>query len=234
MNYPKHIYEPIRQEVAVAFVKRELKKILPSIEEGQWPEVGKDIKNWFSDSSTLYPVRDFWNGVHGIMMGFRLIDHLLSFITAENIVWTKESVPPDELVTLAEANSDDVRDGDEPIIVTQKRIEGVDRLVVYDGNNRANKAKAEGRKTVTAYVSRFKGKSRKPENYWLPTSLLMEISHFAKKVYESKDEEKYKCYVSIFSDMLNSSESARYEMKNRVIPTESEYKKRVLSDLGLA
>ena len=36
--------------------------------------------------------KGFWNGVHGIMMGFKLYSHLLNFITGENVRWTKEEI----------------------------------------------------------------------------------------------------------------------------------------------
>lgn len=232
--YPDHMYEPIRREIAVSIIRRELKKYLPSIRgESQWSEIKKDIDAWFTDSPCLYPVRDFWNGFHGIVMGFKLLNHLTAFLTAENVEWSKESIAPEALYVPHQGEPGKIIDPNDPVIVTQKRIDGKDKLVVYDGGNRVKLALKNGSRMVNAYVGRFKDESRTPKNYWLPTSLLMEMNHFAKKVFERNDEKMYRCYIEILRDMLKDSDSAKYEMKNRVVPDESEYKRRILTDLGL-
>jgi hypothetical protein len=269
--YPKHLYEQIRREIGVDYVRHELRKYLPSIKGEVWKRIDQDIEGWFDEAPFLYPVRDFWNGVHGIMMGFKLYSHLLNFITGENVRWTKEEIEL-ELLNFGTVNSlvkEMVPEGNEvrlamsgylknerlrkshleemqkwyeiteerstnPIIVTQKRIEGKDKLVVYDGNGRTTLAVLKGRGKILAYVGRFVDERRQPENYWLPTSLLMEIVHFVKKAREMGDDNLYGSYVRVLRDMLDRSESGRYEMLNRVVPKGSKFYDEFMGDLDLS
>lgn len=268
--YPKHLYEQIRREIGVDYVRHELRKYLPSVKGEVWKRIDQDIEGWFDEAPFLYPVRDFWNGVHGIMMGFKLYSHLLNFITGENVRWTKEEIEL-ELLNFGTVNSlvkEMVPEGNEvrlamsgylknerlrkshleemqkwyeiteerstnPIIVTQKRIEGKDKLVVYDGNGRTTLAVLEGRRKILAYVGRFVDERRQPENYWLPTSLLMEIVHFVKKAKEMGDDNLYDSYVRVLRDMLDRSESGRYEMLNRVVSKGSKFYDEFMGDLDL-
>jgi len=269
--YPKHLYEQIRREIGVDYVRHELRKYLPSIKGEVWKRIDQDIEGWFDEAPFLYPVRDFWNGVHGIMMGFKLYSHLLNFITGENVRWTKEEIEL-ELLNFGTVNSlvkEMVPEGNEvrlamsgylknerlrkshleemqkwyeiteerstnPIIVTQKRIEGKDKLVVYDGNGRTTLAVLKGRGKILAYVGRFVDERRQPENYWLPTSLLMEIVHFVKKAREMGDDNLYDSYVRVLRDMLDRSESGRYEMLNRVVSKGSKFYDEFMGDLDLS
>lgn len=224
-SYPPHIYDPIRREVANGYLRHELAKYLPSA-TGSWRE---DIEKWFDGSTEFYPVRDYWNGVHGIMMGFKLYNQLLAFITAENVNWSREKIKISELdyqkfETMAPERND------EPIIVTQKEVDGVDKFIVYDGNNRVNRAAKQGETDIEAFVSRFRDGGRQPLNYWLPTSLLMEVTEYARMAFKNED---YSSFVAVLKRMLSYSESGKYEMKNRVLPKESEFKTKLLADLGL-
>lgn len=269
--YPKHLYEQIRREIGVDCIRHELRKYLPSIKGEVWKRIDQDIEGWFDEAPFLYPVRDFWNGVHGIMMGFKLYSHLLNFITGENVRWTKEEIEL-ELLNFGTVNSlvkEMVPEGNEvrlamsgylknerlrkshleemqkwyeiteerstnPIIVTQKRIEGKDKLVVYDGNGRTTLAVLKGRGKILAYVGRFVDERRQPENYWLPTSLLMEIVHFVKKAKEMGDDNLYDSYVRVLRDMLDRSDSGRYEMLNRVVSKGSKFYDEFMGDLDLS
>lgn len=224
--YPVHIYQPIRREVANSYLRHELVKYLPSA-TGNWRG---DIEKWFNGSTELYPVRDYWNGVHGIMMGFKLYNQLLSFITAENVSWSRERTKLADLTYTDFGDYVPRRLGEEPIIVIQKEVDGVDKFVVYDGNNRVNQAAERGETEIEAWVSRFSDERRAPINYWLPTSLLMEVTDYAKRAFKDED---YQSFVTVLKRMLSFSESGKYEMKNRVLPNESEFKTRLLADLGL-
>lgn len=228
--YPKHIYEKIRQEVANSYVRHELRKYLPSV--NNWPEVDKDIEKWFDSSGALYPVRDYWNGVHGIIMGFKLYNQLLSFITAENVAWALEEVETSKLIYTDFGDHIPKQISPEPIIVTEKLVEGEKKLVIYDGNNRVGQAVKKDEKVIKAYVGRFVGENLTPMNYWLPTSVLMEIVDYAKKADKDKNG-TYEMYVKILIHMLSFSESGKYEMKNRVLPKESEFKTKFLTDLRM-
>ncbi|MBI3954705.1 hypothetical protein HY333_01535 [Candidatus Collierbacteria bacterium] len=227
--YPKHIYEPIRQEVANSYLRHELAKYLPSA-RGNWRA---DIERWFDQSAELFPVRDYWNAVHGVMMGFKLYNHLLAFITAENTSWSREKISISSLSYTDFGEYIPRRVGNEPVIVTQKQVDGVDKLVVYDGNNRVNQAVKRGETEIEAFASRFTDERREPTNYWLPTSVLMEINYFIKNAWEEKNESVYQAGSTILRAMLADSESGRYEMKERVNPKDSDYKKAILKDLNL-
>lgn len=94
-NYPEHIYEPIRREVAVSYIRHELRKYLPTLrDEDAWKKIDTDVAGWFDQSPFLLPVRDFWNGFYGIVMGFNLLIHLCDYVTAQNIIWTREQINP--------------------------------------------------------------------------------------------------------------------------------------------
>lgn len=227
--YPAHIYEPIRREVANSYLRHELAKYLPSM-TGEWR---KDIEKWFDGSAELYPVRDYWNGVHGIMMGFKLYNQLLSYITAENVTWSRGKIG---LVDLTYSDFGDSvprkRRDNEPVIVTQKEVDGVDKMVVYDGNNRVNQAVKSRETEIEAFVGRFSDAHRQPKNYWLPTSVLMEIIDYAKRVYIEKDEALYRSFAAVLKKMLSFSESAKFEVKDRAVHGPEEFKARLLKDLG--
>ncbi len=96
MKYPKHIYDPIRYEVAANIISHELKKLFPSFSHDEYQKLSGQILEWPLDPKkySLSPEpRDFWNGVEGIMTGFRL-KGVVKFITSENVSWTKEKVSP--------------------------------------------------------------------------------------------------------------------------------------------
>jgi len=225
--YPEHIYEPIRVEVAKSYIRHELEKYLPSV-TGAWRE---DIDRWFEGESVgLFPVRDLWNGFYGVLMGFKLLIHLIEFVTAENVIWTKEELAIEKLVFTDFGEYTPRFISKEPVIVTQKRIDQEDKFVVYDGNNRVNQAKKNGQKTIAAYVSRFKGEGRTPTNYWLATPIIYEVYSLAKKA-DKTDPMLYQAYVKVMKDMLAKSESGRYEFINRVPGIEDEFKKKFLIDL---
>jgi len=268
--YPKHLYEEIRKEIGVSYVRHELRKYLPSVRGETWKEIDHDIATWFDDAPFLFPVRDFWNGVHGIMMGFKLYNQLLSFITAENVEWEKKNIELDKL-TFGSVNpvlvdkmgaemgvikAQQIYDRDRgfrdeamgkikswyemtemreehSIIVTEKEMDGEKKLVIYDGNGRVTVAVLQGKKEISAFVSRFVDEELRPRNFWLPTSLLMDITSFAKLAWKENQEGIYESYVRVIGDMLAWSESGKYEMKVRVVPGESEFKKKLFGDLGL-
>lgn len=99
MKYPKHIYEPIRYEVACSIISHELKKVFSEFTKEEYQKLEKQIYGWAKDpekhSLTKEP-RDFWNAVEGIMTGFR-IKGVVKFITAENVTWEKEELDPRKL-----------------------------------------------------------------------------------------------------------------------------------------
>ncbi len=95
-TYPKHIYEPIRSEIAKSYVQHEFRKLLWRIPKEYFKKIDKDISDWPISPELAIP-RDFWNGFHGIAMGFKLKIGLIYLITAENIKWEKVDYPVEKL-----------------------------------------------------------------------------------------------------------------------------------------
>lgn len=98
-EYSSHFYEPIRIRIARDLIEKECRKFFPSIKDEKiWRKMDWDIDNWFDGkASELAPVHDFWNGLEGIMRGFKLKD-ALTFITSENINWKLTKVPVNKIV----------------------------------------------------------------------------------------------------------------------------------------
>jgi len=96
--YPDHLYEPLRREIAVQYLRHELRKLFASIrDEGTWRSLDEDVSRWFDADPELAPVRDFWNGLHGISMGFKL-KNIVSWLTSKNLQWEKVEVPVAEII----------------------------------------------------------------------------------------------------------------------------------------
>lgn len=92
-KYPAHFYEPIRIEIAVSQIQHDFRKLFPSLNSKQWPKIDKDISEWFlGEKFELEPAHDFWNIFGGFARGLKL-KSLLSWVTAENVVWAKKDVP---------------------------------------------------------------------------------------------------------------------------------------------
>lgn len=95
--YPPHLSEPLRRSIAVRYVQHELRKLLPSLRDAvAWSTVDADVLRWFDGNPTLAPVRDFWNGVHGISMGFKL-KHIVPYVTSLHLTWREEDIDIDAL-----------------------------------------------------------------------------------------------------------------------------------------
>jgi len=246
MTYPKHLSEKIRQEVAISYLKHELRKIFPSIKS-------KEVDNLVNCSELAQP-RDFWNGLHGISMGFKL-KNVLYLVTAENVSWRYKRIQVDQLnfgvelsctkliktgkisalefIDFYRKNSaerkkqlkviekirgnDEIREND-PIIAIEKEVEGEKKIFVHDGNGRLARHLLENKTKIDAYIGEMKGD--KPSNYWLPTSLLVDVLYYA---YKSHDITKF---VEVLNEMLSSSKSGRYEFWERALTSDKEQRKK--------
>lgn len=261
MDYPKHLSEKIREEVAVGYMKHELKKIFPSINKR---EVENLIKN-----KTLSIPRDFWNGFHGISMGFKLNIGLIYAVTAENIEWKKIKVPVSDLYfgTKIKELEKIIDDDDlsvknvfknlekkekvkkellekyrkikksnpewnkDLIIVKEKNIGEKNILSVYDGHNRLLDAILENKKNINSFVGRFKSQDLTPKNYWLPTSLLMDNLYFVYETIKNNDEELFKAQMTVIKKMLENSESGKREFLERALTSKKEIREKILKEL---
>lgn len=92
-SYLPHLFDPFRQKIAVRYAQHELRKLLPSLRKASlWKLIDKQIEEW----SEKLLFRDFWNGIHGISIGFRL-KSLVPWITSLNMQWAEKDVAVDEL-----------------------------------------------------------------------------------------------------------------------------------------
>ena len=274
--YPKHIYEPIRAEVAASYLKQQMRKLLPSIRGSElWERIDSDIDDWSSVNPDVGSMRNFWNGFHGIAMGFKLKHTLLQVLTAENVKWRYENnLPLNEVLTtggpliyISEELSDkklrasklreffsrnenkhltekwkaeftkqamfsETRE-DLPIIAEELQYEGNKIYSTHDGNRRLVLASILSKNSLSAYLGEYTTEEKAPKNYWIPTSILMDILYYAKRAYKNKNESLFKSFVGILNDMLSNSESAAYELKERALTSKQPFRDDVLRALSL-
>lgn len=270
-DYPSHIYEPARAEVAISYMKHEFRKLLWRFPEKDWPKVDRDISDWMQSPQLAIP-RDFWNGFHGISMGFKLKIGLIYLVTAENITWRMEEYTvkklwfgveqgetrkiregklsakevtefyskeknrkaKEEFIQLNQKLSKETPPRDHhPIIVIQELNDNQIVLSVHDGNRRLAKSILEGKEKIKAYIGEYTNDDIFPKNYWIPTSLLMDNLFFARRAYDNGNKILFNKYIDILRDMLDKSESAVYEMKNRALTRKQPFRKDVLKALKL-
>lgn len=260
MEYPKHLNQKIRKEIAISYIQHEFKKLFPSISQD-------DIKN-LTHSKELCLPRDFWNGLHGISMGFKLKIGLIYLITAENIKIKKEKIDikkltfgtnleqtkilekeePSalELINFYKKNKkienndlkkvikirgkENNREND-PIVVFEKIQNGKKFLSVYDGNGRLGRHILEDKKKINAFIGKYTTEDHKPINYWLPTSLMMDILFFVYQAIDVKDKKLIDLYMKVLKNMLKNSESGKYELMNRAITGKEPYRTIILKKL---
>jgi plasmid maintenance system antidote protein VapI len=98
-EYSPHFYESIRIKIACDLIEKECRKLFPTIRNKEiWKRMDRDIENWFNGKkSGLAAVHDFWNGLEGIVRGFKLKD-VLTHITSENIIWSLADIPVDKII----------------------------------------------------------------------------------------------------------------------------------------
>lgn len=268
--YPSHIYEDIRQQVAANYVRHEFRKLLWRVPESHWGAIDRDISGWIKSPELAIP-RDFWNGFHGICMGFKLKIGLIYFITAKNVAWSKKTIPltklwfgvefdqikaigegkqsieavsqfyndpkneklkEDWLKLVTEKSGGTAPRDEHPIIVVQRERDSQMIYSVYDGNRRVAKAMLEGRGGVEAFVGEFT-EGTSPKDYWIPTTILMENLLFARQAYDRGDKELFSKYMAVLQDMLNQSESAGYELKERALTSQQPFRNDVLRALDM-
>lgn len=118
-----------------------------------------------------------------------------------------------------------------PIIATEKEEGGQLVKSVYDGNRKLAKSILEGKEKILAYIGRYTTAEKFPINYWIPTSILMDNLFFAKRAYDQKNKRLFNHYMRILRDMLDKSESAVYELKERALTSKQPFRNEVLKAL---
>ena len=70
-----------------------MRKLLPAVrDEETWRLIDAQIASWYE----ALTIRNFWNAVHGISLGFHLTN-FVSWITSVNIKWEERDVSVDDL-----------------------------------------------------------------------------------------------------------------------------------------
>lgn len=88
-----HLYDSLRRQVAIQYIQHEWRKLFPQLRgEEVWQSIDKQIADWYETLG----VRNFWNAVHGITIGFHLTS-VVPWITSLNVRWTERDIPFDEL-----------------------------------------------------------------------------------------------------------------------------------------
>jgi hypothetical protein len=88
-----HLYDPARRQIAIQYVQHEWRKLFPQLRgKGLWQSTDKQIADWYE----MLGVRNFWNAIHGITIGFRLTS-IVPWITSLNVKWTEKDISFDEL-----------------------------------------------------------------------------------------------------------------------------------------
>jgi len=95
------------------------------------------------------------------------------------------------------------------------------------------KAILEGKGKILTYLGEYKTPEKFPMNYWIPTSILMDVLFFARQAYKQEDKKLFEKYMVILKDMLSKSGSAIYEMKERAITKKQPFRNDVLKALDL-
>jgi hypothetical protein len=84
-----HLHDPFRQKIALNFAKEEMRKLLPNLrKDSLWRSIDSQIEKWPNELT----IRNFWNAIHGISIGFRL-KSLVPWITSLNVYWEEKEIP---------------------------------------------------------------------------------------------------------------------------------------------
>lgn len=88
-----HLYESLRRQIAIQYIRHEWRRLFPELRGKElWQSIDKQIADWYE----MLGVRNFWNAVHGITIGFRLTS-IVPWITSLNVKWTERDIPFNEL-----------------------------------------------------------------------------------------------------------------------------------------
>ncbi len=88
-----HLYDPFRREIAIHYAQHELRKLLPQIRDAAlWQSIDEQVREWQDRLS----FQNFWNGIHGMSMGFSS-KSLVPWITSLNVQWSDKNMPVEEL-----------------------------------------------------------------------------------------------------------------------------------------
>lgn len=94
--YPKHLYDPLRREIAVELAGKEIAKIVDAQSDAQLKKMRQAVADLYDGRKGVYaPVHDFWSFIEMVLHVKK--KELPELLTAQNVVWAKEDMPIEEL-----------------------------------------------------------------------------------------------------------------------------------------
>lgn len=88
-----HLSDPFRRHIAIQYIQHEWRKFFPKLRgEALWQSTDAQIAAWYE----MLTIRNFWDAVHGITIGFRLTS-IVPWITSLHMEWTETEVPFEDL-----------------------------------------------------------------------------------------------------------------------------------------
>lgn len=240
-----HLYEPLRQKIAIRYAQHEMRKLLPQLRDANlWRSVDTQIADW----SEKLSIKNFWNGIHGISMGFRL-KSLVPLITSLNIRWTEKDIPTEELwfggqfgpikslgvleSGVAVKNSiflpehRDLLAQTKQILIEKSEktaprdkfpiftVRKKNKLRVIDGNRRLLQAIVNKQEKIKAFVGEPVVEPPLFE-HWTPTSLLVDLVFWHKRQFQM-GRNTTEAIARTIAELIRDSSAGRYEFAHRAI-----------------
>ncbi|MBU0978221.1 hypothetical protein KKF92_00100 [Patescibacteria group bacterium] len=244
MSYTKQLTEQIRVDIGKMLLAHEMIKLFPKLFD--YDELKTQINDQWSNLNGEVAVRDFWNLIDSIMMGYKL-KNITRDISSQYYSWnlvqtqvvgelkfstdinglasntkTVSEVSaflranPTELKRITNGTSESFPGNNARHLDSIIILSQDSSLFVHDGNGRLLKAVVEGQETINAYIGT---QNQSPKsNHWVPTSYLMRLA----------DAKSKELLLTIFRE----SDNAISEFQDRVI-VDDRFKREVLSEIGL-
>lgn len=241
MSYTPQLTESVRIVIGKMLIAHEIFKLLP---DSDYEKLKAQINSQWAEFSDTVTIRDFWNLIDSLMMGYKL-KNITRDITSQQYTWSlkrgqaiaqlrfstyvnglsSNEKTATEIKTFLEGNPTELRritigthnefpKGDTRYLDPIIVLENNGTFFVHDGNGRLLKAIIEKRDTIDAYIGINNGVSK--SNHWIPTSYLRRLS----------DERQKDLLVKL----LQESDNAVFEFENRAYP-EERFKQEILSEV---
>lgn len=241
MAYSSHLTEQIRVDIGRMLITHEMIKIFPGLD---YDEIKRQVGNRWSNLDETVAIRNFWNLVNSLMMGYEL-KNIVREITSQQYVWsltTGQAIAnleftidinglqsntktagemkvyfeenPEERERVVNSTNMEFPEGDVRHLDPLVVLEQRDLLFVHDGNGRLLKAVIENLETIDSYIG-TQNDVPKP-NHWVSTSYLMKLT-------EAKAR-------GLLITILRESDNAVFEFENGVLD-ENSFKREVLKEI---
>lgn len=94
--YPRHLYDPLRRDMAVELGGKEIAKVLDVESTEELERIRKAFDEMYDEREDVYaPIHDFWSSIEMVLHIKK--KELPELITAENVQWSVQDVPLGEL-----------------------------------------------------------------------------------------------------------------------------------------